>query len=179
MKNNRHSHDLTRIKRFFNEFRTFAIKGNMIDMAVGIIVGGAFTALVNSIISNVAMPLIGILIGVDFQSLQITLPRPYGNAEPSTLGVGPFINSIITFVVVAFTVFLFVKALNRFRKKQDDAPTPKPTDEARLLAEIRDLLKARDAECGHRDGGDGDWGRGGGGSSDRDRDGGSAPPDAE
>ena len=137
-------HEMTRVKSFFNEFKTFAIRGNMIDMAVGIIVGGAFTALVNSIVSNIAMPLIGIIIGVDFHALEITLPRPYGNAEPSTLGIGMFINSIITFVIVAFTVFLFVKALNRFRKKQDDEPqTQEPTDEVRLLTEIRDLLDAQ------------------------------------
>ena len=139
---NSNKREMTKLKSFFHEFKTFAIRGNMVDMAVGIIVGGAFTALVNSIVSNIAMPLIGILIGVDFQGLVITLPRPYGNAEPSTLGVGPFINSVITFVIVAFTVFLFVKALNRFRKKQDDCPPP-PAPEVELLTEIRDLLKAR------------------------------------
>ena len=136
--------ELTRIKRFFNEFKTFAIRGNMIDMTVGIVVGGAFTALVNSIVTNIATPLIGILIGVDFHGLLITLPRPYGNAEPSTLGLGPFINSVITFVIVAFTVFLFVKALNRFRKSQEDAAPPPPT-ETQLLMEIRDLLKAQNS----------------------------------
>ena len=150
---NKHTEELTKIKSFFNEFKTFAIKGNMIDMAVGIIVGGAFTALVNSIVSNVAMPLIGILIGVDFNYFRITLPRPYGNAEPSTLGIGPFINSAITFMIVAFTVFLFVKALNRFRKKQDETPTtPPPTPpDIELLTEIRDLLKANSIQSSHTD----------------------------
>ena len=132
----------TRLRNFIKEFRTFAIKGNMIDMTVGIIVGGAFTALVNSIVANIATPLIGILIGIDFKDLVIPLPRPYGNADPSTLGLGPFLNSIISFLVVAFTVFLFIKALNRFRVKHEQpASPPTPSPEEALLTEIRDLLK--------------------------------------
>jgi len=131
------------MRKFFHEFKTFAIKGNMIDMTVGIIVGGAFTALVTSIVTNLATPLIGILIGIDLKSLEIILPRPYGNADPSVLQIGIFINNLINFVIVAFTVFLFVKALNKFRKKQDDTPPapPEPTKEELLLAEIRDILK--------------------------------------
>jgi len=128
-----------RLIRFFNEFKTFAIKGNMIDMAVGMIVGGAFTALVTSIVSNIATPLIGILIGIDLKAVRIELPRLYGNAEPNVLEFGLFLNSLISFVIVAFTVFLFVKALNKFRKKQEAAPPP-PKAEERLLTEIRDIL---------------------------------------
>ena len=130
------------MKRFFNEFKTFAIKGNMLDMAVGMIVGGAFTALVTSIVSNVATPLIGILIGVDFSDWHIVLPRLYGNVEPSIIQIGHFLNSIISFVIIAFVVFLFVKALNKFRiKKEDEAEQAKLTKEEQLLTEIRDLLK--------------------------------------
>jgi len=130
------------MKKFFHEFRTFAIKGNMIDMAVGMIVGGAFTALVASIVTNLATPLIGILIGIDLKTLEIILPRPYGNAEPSVLQIGIFINNLINFAIVAFTVFLFVKALNKFRKKQEDSPTPpEPTKEELLLEDIRDILQ--------------------------------------
>ena len=134
-----------KIKSFFEEFRTFAVKGNMIDMAVGMIVGGAFTALVTSIVTNIATPLIGILIGVDFSEWTITLPHLYGNAEPGTLAIGTFLNSIISFVIVAFVVFLFVKAINAFRKKEEEAspPPPEPTAEERLLTEIRDLLKEK------------------------------------
>ena len=130
------------MRKFFNEFKTFAIKGNMLDMAVGVIIGGAFTAIVTSIVTNIATPLIGILIGIDFKSWEIELPRLYGNAEPGTLGTGIFINSIINFIVVAFVVFLFVKALNKFRKKQEETPPtpPEMTNEEKLLAEIRDLL---------------------------------------
>ena len=131
------------MRKFFNEFKTFAIKGNMFDLAVGVIIGGAFTAIITSIVSNIAMPLIGILIGVDFKEWVIELPRLYGNADSGTLGIGLFINSIINFIIVAFVVFLFVKALNKFRKKQEDEPPapPEPTTEERLLTEIRDLLK--------------------------------------
>jgi len=134
-----------KIKTFFNEFKTFAVKGNMIDMAVGMIVGGAFTALVTSIVTHIATPLIGILIGVDFSEWNITLPRLYGNAEPGTLAIGRFLNSVISFVIVAFVVFLFVRTLNRFRKKEEKAPKPpKPTPEEVLLTEIRDILKEKE-----------------------------------
>ena len=136
------------MRKFLNEFKTFAIKGNMLDMAVGVIIGGAFTAIITSIVTNIATPLIGILIGVDFKEWVIELPRLYGNAEPGTLGIGLFINSILNFIVVAFVVFLFVKALNRFRKRQEESPPPppEPTAEERLLAEIRDLLKEERGE---------------------------------
>jgi len=134
------------MQKFLHEFKTFAIKGSMVDMAVGIIVGGAFTALVASIVTNLATPLIGILIGIDLQAWQITLPRPYGNAEPTVLAVGLFLNNFISFIIVAFTVFLFVKALNKFRRKQEAAPEPEPTKQELLLAEIRDALKEQKPE---------------------------------
>jgi len=131
------------IKAFFEEFRKFAVKGNMMDMAVGMIVGGAFTALVTSIVSHIATPLIGILIGVDFSEWNITLPHLYGNAEPGTLAIGKFLNSVISFIIVAFVVFLFVKAINAFHNKKDEEPPPPPKQSAEelLLTEIRDLLK--------------------------------------
>ena len=131
-----------KIKGFFHEFKTFAVKGNMLDMAVGMIVGGAFTALVTSIVTHIATPLIGVLIGVDFSEWNIVLPRLYGNAEPGTLAIGRFLNSIVSFIVVAFVVFLFVRTLNKFRKKEEEKPKPpKPSAEEVLLTEIRDLLK--------------------------------------
>jgi large conductance mechanosensitive channel len=115
----------------------------MFDMAVGVIIGAAFTAIITSIVTHLATPIIGILIGVDFKAWKIMLPRLYGNAEPGVLEIGLFVNSIINFVVVALTVFLFIKALNKFRKKQEEAPPPppEPTKEVLLLTEIRDLLK--------------------------------------
>jgi len=127
------------LKKFLNEFRTFAIKGNMIDMTVGVIVGGAFTALVTSIVTNIATPLLGVLIGVDFKEWEIVLPRFYGNAEPSVLSIGLFLNSLVSFVIIAFVLFVFVRTLNRFRNKQADTPAA-PKQEV-LLTEIRDLLK--------------------------------------
>ena len=135
---------VSKIKAFFNEFKTFAVKGNMIDMAVGMIVGGAFTALVTSIVTHIATPLIGILIGVDFSEWEIRLPHLYGNAEPGTLAIGKFLNSVFSFIIVAFVVFLFVKAMNAFRKREEEKPPPpppEPSPEELLLTEIRDLLK--------------------------------------
>jgi len=142
------SGELKKAKRFFGEFKTFAIRGNMLDMAVGIIVGGAFTTLVSSIVGNIATPIIGLLIGVDFTGWEIELPRLYGTAEPSVLGIGAFLNNLISFIVVAFTVFLLIKFINRLRKKQDEAEpaspaAPEPSKEELLLTEIRDLLKQR------------------------------------
>jgi large conductance mechanosensitive channel len=143
------------VGKFFNEFKTFAVRGNMIDIAVGMIVGGAFTALVNSIITNIFTPLIGVLIGVDFSYWYVELPRLYGNAPPSRLNIGLFINSIISFIIITFVVFLFVKALNRLRslkneETEEDAENESSNDEI-LLTEIRDLLlEMRNAECGMR-----------------------------
>jgi len=133
----------SKLKSFFDEFREFAVKGNMIDLAVGIIVGGAFSAVVNSVVSDLVTPLIGILIGVDFKAWAIELPKLYGNAEPGILAIGSFLNSLISFVIVTFIVFLFIKAMNRFRNKEEETPTsaPEPTKEELLLAEIRDILK--------------------------------------
>ena len=140
-----------RVKSFFNEFKTFAVKGNMLDMAVGMIVGGAFTALVTSIVSNIATPLLGVLIGVDFSAWTIELPHLYGNAVPGTLAIGTFFNSVISFIIVAFVVFLFVKALNAFRKRQDETPPPpKLSAEERLLTEIRDILSDLRVDIGKR-----------------------------
>ena len=143
-------HKPSKIGAFFHEFHTFAIKGNMLDMAIGMIVGGAFTLLVTSIVSHVATPLLGILIGVDFSGWTITLPHLYGNAEPGILAIGNFLNAVISFFIVAFVVFLFVKAINAFHhaKSEEPAPPPEPSAEEKLLTEIRDLLKAQHEENG-------------------------------
>jgi len=137
-----------KVRKFFNEFKTFAVKGNMLDMAVGIIVGGAFTVLVNSIVNNLATPLLGVLIGIDFSAWEVQLPHLYGDGGSNVLQIGVFLNAVISFIVVAFTVFLFVKAINSFRKRAEAANAPEtpplppePTKEELLLTEIRDLLK--------------------------------------
>ena len=140
------SGELKKAKRFLGEFRTFAIRGNMMDMAVGIIVGGVFTALVSSLVGNLVMPIIGLFIGVDFSAWEIELPRLYGSAAPTVWEIGNFLNSLINFIVVAFTVFLLIRFINKLRKKHDETPPPtppEPSKEELLLTEIRDLLKQR------------------------------------
>src|SRR5262245_50408002 len=129
------------------EFREFAVKGNVVDLAVGLIIGAAFGKIVTSLVSDVIMPPIGLLLGgVDFSSFAVLLKPASvdaaGKAAPAVLlRYGVFINTIIEFVIVAFAVFLLVKALNAARREQAAAP-PAPSREEGLLTEIRDLMKA-------------------------------------
>lgn len=134
----------------FQEFRTFIARGNVIDLAVGIIMGAAFTTIVNSLVNDVIMPPIGVLLGgVDFSSYYINLTgTSYPNlaaakaAGAATINYGVFINAVINFLIVAFAVFLLVKQVNRVMKKPEAAPAAPPRSEV-LLEEIRDALKAR------------------------------------
>ena len=125
------------MKKFMTEFKAFISKGDVMSMAVGIIIGGAFTAIVNSLVNDVITPLLGIIIGgIDFTGIKITV----GSAE---LMVGNFIQAIITFLLTAFALFLILKAFNSFKKKEEAkpaAPAAPPAD-VQLLTEIRDLLK--------------------------------------
>lgn len=142
------------MKKFFAEFKTFAMRGNVMDMAVGVIIGTAFGKITTSLVNDVFMPLIGLLIGgVDLGQLNIVLkPEVLDEAgqvvtEAVTLGIGTFLSTVIDFVLVAFVIFLMVKAMNKLaslKKKEEEAPEedPKPTSEE-LLTEIRDLLKAQ------------------------------------
>jgi large conductance mechanosensitive channel len=132
------------------EFREFAIKGNMVDMAVGIIIGTAFGKIVSSLVNDVIMPPLGFLIGgVDFTELKILMKAATvdeaGNAVSAvTLNYGTFVQTFVDFLIVAFTIFLVVKAINMMKKKQEAAPPPPPpapSKEEQLLSEIRDLLK--------------------------------------
>lgn len=139
--------------KFLNEFKEFAVKGNAVDMAVGVIIGGAFGKIVTSVVNDIIMPPIGWLIGgVKFTDLKCTLPSMDLGVEkldPVTINYGNFIQTIFDFVIIAFCVFLLVKALNNLTKKakkeKEAAPAPpappQPTAEEKLLAEIRDLLK--------------------------------------
>lgn len=141
----------------FKEFKEFAVKGNVLDMAVGIILGAAFGAIVTSLVADVIMPPVGMLLGgVDFAELFIVLqegamPGPYltiaaaQEAGAVTVNYGLLINAIISFLIVAFSVFLLVRNFNRLRKEQEEAPAapPAPSKEEELLGEIRDLLRAR------------------------------------
>lgn len=126
----------------FKEFKEFALKGNVLDMAVGVIIGGAFGKIVSSLVEHILMPLIGILIGgSSFSELSVTV-------GPETFQYGLFIQAVVDFVIIAFSIFLFVKLVNRaMRKKKEEAPTPEsesePSHEELLLTEIRDLLKTR------------------------------------
>ncbi len=121
----------------WKEFRDFINRGNVIDLAVAVILGGAFTAIVNSLVADIIMPIIGVLLGgVDFTSLAITV----GDAN---ITYGNFIQAIINFLLIAFVIFLIVRSLNRMKKPAPPAAPPGPTKEEVLLTEIRDLLRAQ------------------------------------
>ena len=133
------------------EFKDFAMKGNVLDMAIGVIIGGAFGKIVSSLVSDVLMPPLGLLVGgVDFSSLFVTLS---GTAQPSlaaakaagapTINYGVFLQATFDFIIIAFVIFLLVKQVNRFKKPASPAPPPGPTNEEKLLMEIRDALKGR------------------------------------
>ena len=139
--------------KFVNEFKEFAVKGNAVDMAVGVIIGGAFGKIVSSIVDDIIMPPIGWLIGgVNFSDLKVTLPSidmGIEKLEPATINYGNFIQTTLDFVIIAFCVFMLVRAINKLSKKQkkdeekkNEAPkVPELTNEEKLLTEIRDLLK--------------------------------------
>lgn len=137
---------------FLQEFKAFAMKGNVVDMAVGVIIGGAFGKIVSSLVNDVIMPPIGYLInGVNFTDLKYTLPAnplaPEGT-DPATIAYGNFLQNTLDFIIVAFCIFLILKVIMRFtRKKEEEATTPPtppaPSKEELLLTEIRDLLKER------------------------------------
>jgi len=125
----------------FKEFKEFAMKGNVIDMAVGIIIGAAFGKIVSSLVTDIIMPPIGVLLGgVDFSNLVITLKKTTALAPAVTINYGLFINTVIDFVIIAFVIFLLVKQINRFKKKEEAKPA-EPAEDVLLLREIRDSLK--------------------------------------
>jgi large conductance mechanosensitive channel len=132
--------------RMIQEFRDFAVKGNMIDMAVGIIIGAAFGKLITSLVNDIIMPPLGQLIGgVQFSGLKLTIGSPIEGKEPVTLNYGNFIQTTVDFLIVAIAIFMVVKAINRMKRKQEAAPAAPaaPTKDQTLLTEIRDLLKSR------------------------------------
>jgi large conductance mechanosensitive channel len=126
------------------EFKEFAVKGNVIDLAVGVIIGGAFGKIVSSFVADVVMPPIGVLVGgVDFTKLAVTLKEKVGDTPAVTLNYGNFIQTIVDFTIVALAIFIAVKMINSLKKAEAAAPAapPAPTKEELLLTEIRDLLK--------------------------------------
>ena len=121
-----------------SEFKSFAMKGNLVDMAVGVVMGAAFGTVVKSFIDDVFMPAISPLMnGVDVGSWAITMP---GGEDAAVINIGTFINATISFIIVAFVMFMIIKAMNKAKKKEEAAPSAPPAQEV-LLAEIRDLLK--------------------------------------
>ncbi|MBA4290221.1 MAG: large conductance mechanosensitive channel protein MscL [Pseudomonas sp.] len=131
-----------------SEFKAFAVKGNVVDMAVGIIIGAAFGKIVSSFVGDVVMPPLGVLIGgVDFTDLAITLKAAEGDLPAVVLAYGKFIQTVIDFLIVAFAIFMGIKVLNRLKREEEVAPqaAPAPTKDQELLSEIRDLLKSNQA----------------------------------
>lgn len=129
------------MKKFLQEFKTFAMRGNVMDLAVGVIIGGAFSAITNSLINDIIMPLLGIFTGtISFAALSFTI-------NGAVIAYGNFIQAVLNFLVMAFVVFCLVKTLNRFHRKkavQEAPPAPtEPSNEEKLLMEIRDLLKEK------------------------------------
>jgi large conductance mechanosensitive channel len=133
------------------EFKEFALRGNVVDMAVGIIIGAAFSTIVKSLVDDVIMPPIGMITGgVDFSDLFINLSggdyeslAQAREAGAATINIGVFINNVISFAIVAFVLFLVIKAMNQLRRKQEEAPASEPSREEQLLEEIRDALVKR------------------------------------
>lgn len=137
------------MKKFLNEFKEFAMRGNVVDMAVGVIIGGAFGKIVSSFVDDIIMPPIGFLLGgVNFKDLSIKLGEKLAEdgktMEAVTVNYGNFIQQTVDFLIIAFCVFLLVKAVMKITKKNEEEPAPakpEPTAEEKLLTEIRDLLK--------------------------------------
>ncbi|UOO37680.1 large-conductance mechanosensitive channel protein MscL [Oscillospiraceae bacterium CM] len=132
------------MKKLISEFKSFAMKGNVMDLAVGVIIGAAFSKIISSLVNDIAMPFIGMFLGgVDFSSWVIDLPRFFGQQNPIVLKLGVFINTVIEFLILAVVVFMFIKLINSLKKKEKEAPSapPEPTREEVLLTEIRDILR--------------------------------------
>jgi large conductance mechanosensitive channel len=132
---------------FIKEFKEFAMRGNVVDLAVAVIIGGAFGKIVTSFVNDILMPPIGLLLGnVDFKDLKLIMQAATETTPAVTWNYGSFIQNIIDFVIIAFSIFLMIKAMTRVQKKKSEEPAPapappEPTNEEKLLTEIRDLLK--------------------------------------
>ena len=140
------------MKKFLSEFKEFALRGNVLDMAIGVVIGGAFGKITTSLVNDVIMPLVGLLIGgIALGQLDIVLKPAVMNGDEVvtaavTLGIGTFLTTIIDFILVALVIFLMIKAINRFHKKKEEVPAseePKGPTSEELLTEIRDLLKEK------------------------------------
>ena len=127
-----------------NEFKEFAMKGNVVDLAVGVIIGGAFGKIVSSFVEDVIMPPIGMLLGgVDFKTLALVLKAAEGKSAAVMLNYGKFIQTVVDFAIIAFVIFMAIKAMNALKRKAEAAPPPGPSKQEVLLTEIRDALRAK------------------------------------
>ena len=129
-----------------SEFKSFAMRGNVIDMAVGIVIGGAFGKIVSSFVNDVLMPPIGMMMGgVDFSDLAVVLKEASGDVVAVTLNYGSFIQTVVDFLIIAFAIFMVIRAMNSMKKKEEEVPAAPaaPSAEVELLTEIRDSLKNR------------------------------------
>ncbi|MEL5864009.1 large-conductance mechanosensitive channel protein MscL [Clostridium cochlearium] len=128
-------------KNMIKEFKKFAVKGNAIDLAVGVVIGGAFSKIVSSLVEDIIMPSVGLLLGkVNFDTLSLTVMSMDGSKI--VLNYGKFIQSVVDFLIISFSIFLFVKLINSFKKKEEEKPkVEEPSKEEQLLTEIRDILK--------------------------------------
>lgn len=129
-----------------SEFKDFAMKGNVVDMAVGIVIGGAFGKIVSSFVADVLMPPIGLLLGgVNFSDLAVTLQAAADGGDAVLMNYGVFIQTVVDFLIIAFAIFMVVKAMNSMKKKEEAAPSapPAPSNEEVLLGEIRDALRSK------------------------------------
>lgn len=125
------------MRKFFKEFKEFASRGNVIDLAIAVVIGAAFGKIVSSLVDDIIMPLVGIIVGKNFATLT-------AEVNGSVIAYGAFIQAIVDFLIIAFCVFLFTKIINKFKKKEEKKEEPaKKSDEVKLLEEIRDLLKKK------------------------------------
>ena len=129
--------------KLFDEFKAFVMRGNVVDLAVGVIIGGAFGKIVTSLVNDIFMPIVGMILGnVNFSSLEIKLGEPVEGAEQAAIRYGAFIQEIVNFLIIALCIFMVIKVINKLQKKKEEAPAPapEPTKEEVLLTEIRDAL---------------------------------------
>lgn len=130
------------MKKVIGEFKEFISRGSVIDLAVGIIVGGAFTSIVNSFVNDVIMPVIGLILGkINFSDLKLVLVKASEGVNEVSVNYGMFIQNVINFLLTALAIFILIKFVNKFKKKEVKKEAPKPKEEVLLLTEIRDLLK--------------------------------------